>query len=514
MSLNPTIERLPFAAGATARALLDGALPSTWTAPRPRTVADWRERMLASRHAPLGRDWGWTLREAFASSGAAAARLARVSEGQGVVVTTGQQPGLFGGPLYTLAKAISALALADELERATGIPTAPVFWAATDDTDFAEGARIALPVASGTRIAQLTDAPDQSVMMSAARVGDVAAALEALRVACGGGAWAEVARVASGAYAAQDATVGGAYVALLRAVLQPLGIAVLDAAHPDVRRAAHPWLRRALADAGAIDEAVRERTDALRARGLDPQVEPVDDRALVFTVRDGVRTRVSVAGAHALLERVADDALSPNVLLRPVIERVLLPTTAYVAGPGELAYFAQVGAVADLLDVPMPLAVPRTSVRVTTAPVAATLARHGLDADALRRAHAAESMLARAATPDAAVDALASLRASVRATATTLGTAGSRLAPHVIDGAVAQLAHRIDRLERRLLAASKRALDGELAAVAAARQQLWPDGAPQERAVGWLPWLARHGPPFVHALRTCCDEAMRPLVHG
>jgi bacillithiol biosynthesis cysteine-adding enzyme BshC len=514
MSLTPTIERLPFAAGATARAVLDGTLPAAWTAPRPRDVAAWRERMQASRHAPIGRDWGWTLREAFASSGAAAARLARVSEGQGVVVTTGQQPGLFGGPLYTLAKALSALALADALERATGIPAAPVFWAATDDTDFAEGARIALPVAGGTRTAELTAAPADSVMMAAAPVGDASAALEALRVACGGGAWADVARVAHGAYAAPGATVGGAYVALLRVVLQPLGIAVLDAAHPDVRRAAHPWLRRALADAGPLDAAVHARTAQLRERGLAPQVVPVDDRALVFTVRDGVRTRATVSGARDLLRGVTDDGLSPNVLLRPVIERALLPTAAYVAGPGELAYFAQVGAVADLLELPMPLAVPRASVRVTTAPVAATLARHALDAEALRRPHAAEAVLARASTPDAAFDALAALRATVRTTAGQLGAAGTPLAPHVIDGAVAQLAHRIDRLERRLLAASKRAMDGDLAAVVAARQQLWPDGAPQERAVNWLPWLVRHGPPFVQALRAACDEAMRPLVHG
>ena len=149
MSPLPLIDRLPLACGATARALLDGTLPATWSAPRPATAAAWRERALAGRTAPLGRDWGWTLREAFASSGPAAARLARVSEGQGVVVTTGQQPGLFGGPLYTLVKALSALALADAIERATGVPAAPVFWAATDDTDFAEGASVALPTADG-----------------------------------------------------------------------------------------------------------------------------------------------------------------------------------------------------------------------------------------------------------------------------------------------------------------------------------------------------------------------------
>src|SRR5207237_3155111 len=75
---------------------------------------------------------------------AAQSRLNRVSAGNGVLITTGQQPGLFGGPLLTLIKALSARALADELERTTGVPVAPVFWAATDDADFEEAARVAV----------------------------------------------------------------------------------------------------------------------------------------------------------------------------------------------------------------------------------------------------------------------------------------------------------------------------------------------------------------------------------
>ena len=69
------------------------------------------------------------LGDTFAAS-PAAQRLARSAGGRGVVVTTGQQPGLFGGPIYTWSKAIGALTLADAIERATGIPVAPVFWAA------------------------------------------------------------------------------------------------------------------------------------------------------------------------------------------------------------------------------------------------------------------------------------------------------------------------------------------------------------------------------------------------
>src|SRR5438132_708888 len=75
---------------------------------------------------------------------AAQSRLARVVETRGALITTGQQPGLFGGPLLTLVKALSARAIADALERTTGVPVAPVFWAATDDADFEAAARVAV----------------------------------------------------------------------------------------------------------------------------------------------------------------------------------------------------------------------------------------------------------------------------------------------------------------------------------------------------------------------------------
>jgi uncharacterized protein YllA (UPF0747 family) len=89
--------------------------------------------------ASASRGWLYVLRPAFAASGAAAARLERVAAGRGIVVTTGQQPGLFGGPIYTWSKALSALTLADEIEATTGIPAAPVFWAANDDRRFRRG---------------------------------------------------------------------------------------------------------------------------------------------------------------------------------------------------------------------------------------------------------------------------------------------------------------------------------------------------------------------------------------
>jgi len=105
-----------------------GRVPD-WYPALPRDARGWRSHA-RDVAGDVGSDWFDALSPAFAASGAAAQRLAQSANGKGVVVTTGQQPGLFGGPIMTLAKAITARAIADVLRDATGIPVAPVFWAA------------------------------------------------------------------------------------------------------------------------------------------------------------------------------------------------------------------------------------------------------------------------------------------------------------------------------------------------------------------------------------------------
>lgn len=513
MSVMPFVERLPLAMGPLALAVRDGTLPPGSTPDIPRDLKAWREHIAVCREPMMGVAWATSLREAMRPAGPAAARLARVSGGQGVVVTTGQQPGLFGGPMYTIVKALSALALANRIEAALGVAAAPVFWAATDDADFAEGATTWLPSAGMLQDARLGSPPPDGTMMSHAFLDNVEVAKSILKRASAGAAWPEFIRAATTAYH-EGTTVGTAYVELMRDMLMPLGITVLNAAHPSVRHQSAPLLRRALAEASSIDEALVRRTDALRTAGFTPQVELLPDKSLVFVVRNGVKERVPISGAQSILPRVSDDLLSPNVLMRPVVERALLPTVAYMAGPGELAYFAQVGAVATALNVAMPLALPRTSLRIVTPDVRATLTRHRQSVDAMRDTRALVRTLSSDATPDASVDAIAALRAQIRRTAEAIRASDAAIAPEALDGAVAQLAHRSERLERRVLAASKRRITDQLRKVEQAQALLWPHGGPQERVVNPLPWLARYGSPLLDAMLHACDEDAQSLVHG
>lgn len=502
----------PLGGSPLSRAAVDGSVPAGWYERRPTGMEGWHDRV-RSVAASVPGDWHQRLAPAMAASGAAAARLARVVAAGGAVVVSGQQPGLFGGPIYTWSKALSALALADELEEATGVPVLPVFWAATDDADFAEAAATWIAGRDGAVRLALPARETNGRPMADVPLGDVEALLAQLVEAAGSAADPAPLDAVRAAYGPGE-TVGSAYLRLLRALLEPLGVAVLDASHPSVRQAGEPLLRRALVRAAEVEQALEARTAMIAAHGFTPQVAPVPGLSLVFA-RDGAgKARVPIARAAAVAAE-PDAELGPNVLLRPVVERAILPTLAYVAGPGELAYFAQVSAVAEVLEAAAPLALPRWSCTLVEPDVQALLDRHGLDVGDLADPHAVERRLAQALLPDEVADTLAELRTAVARAAERLAGTPADLLPHTVaTGFQGQLEHRIGRLERRYRAAVARREQGLMREVAVLRGTLHPGGQRQERALNLIPLLARFGSDTLREMAAVAREHARTLLYG
>jgi bacillithiol biosynthesis cysteine-adding enzyme BshC len=495
----------PLGGSALSRAVQDAALPAPLQPWRPRSAAEWSAH--ASRvRASADRDWLAVLRPAFNAVGAAADRLEHAAR-DGIVITTGQQAGLFGGPLYTLSKAISALALADALEKSLGLPVAPVFWAATDDADFLEASAVHVADAEGVRRLALEHPPAAGTPMARTPLGDTTALLRELHRACGSAPHSRFFDMARAAFSGNH-TVGTAYVELLRDLLYPLGIAVIDSSHAVVRAAAMPLMARATSRADAVHDALVERARAMRAAGHEPQVD--DDRglSLVFAHERGLKRRLSVDEARAL-EIAREDVISPNVLLRPVVERAILPTAAYVAGPGELAYFTQVSVVADALGAAVPVALPRWSATVIEPHTARALGRLGIDHAEASDAHALEARFARAAMPAAVTEPWARLEERLAASIEELdrGVREANLVPPaVIEGLRRTLAHKLARAERRLLAAAKRRDDQVRRDIITVTSSLFPNGKRQERVLSFIPMLARGGDGLLAAM---LDEARR-----
>ena len=511
--IGPEVVSQPLGGSPLALAAQAGQAPNDWYEPRPVSADAWRARAKTIAAEFDGSRWLEALAPAFAASGRAAARLARVASSGGVVVTTGQQPGLFGGPVYTWSKALTALALADEIEGRALVAAAPVFWAATDDADFAE-ARWTKVVIDGQVVRlEMSGEHAPGTPMSATPLGEVAAELRELRAAAGSAAYEDALAVAQGVYGA-GGTVGGAYIGLLRAILEPLGVAVIDASHPAVRLAGAAVLREALARAVRVASALGERTADLRGAGFEPQVVDAETLSLVFAMSGGTKRRIAVAEApNAVVDR--PETLAPNVLLRPVLERAILPTVAYAAGPAELAYFAQATAVADALDAARPLAVPRWSGTIIEPHVARILDRLGVSYADLRHPHAVEGVLAGAGVPADVALTLARIREVVVSSAEALASGAPEppLIPSAaVEGARNSILERLHRLERRYLAAVKRRDEVLMRRVATARAHLYPDGQQQERSLNLLPMLARQGPRLLEAMTDAARVHARATV--
>jgi bacillithiol biosynthesis cysteine-adding enzyme BshC len=502
----------PLGGSPLSRLIQDGGAPATWMPPAPRSREEWRARA-TERAGESG--WGerWAaLMPALDATGRAAERLERVRRDGGIVVTTGQQPGLFGGPVYTWSKAMGALALADEIERETGLATAAIFWAATDDADFLEASHTMIALNGGAETLRAVAAPATGTPMSLAQLGDLSSQLARLHAAAGSVADPRALAAVDQAYGDPAATVGGAYVALLRAILAPMGMPVLDASHAAVRSASDSTLRAALRAAEPIERALSERSSELRAAGYAPQVEDMKTLSLVFAREGSIKRRIAVAEAR----QVADDEtawLMPNVLLRPIVECAILPTVAYLGGPGELAYFVQVSAVAQTMGVRVPLGVPRWSCTMIEPQIHRLLESFGVSHDALAIPDALEGAVARSAMSDRSSAALAEVRRAVTSLPVLLAEEAEPLGlGAAVQGSVQSLHHRLDRLERRLVAGIKRREHARLRDVATLRAALYPRGIRQERALNLVPMLSRHGLALLDEMREAASAHAASLV--
>lgn len=429
----------------------------------------------------------------------------RLAAGEVLVVTTGQQPGLFTGPLYTIYKALSAIVLARRLEREWGVSVVPVFWVAGDDHDFHEANHTTVLNAAGmpARIVlreRPADAP--ATPMSRERGGpEILDALARLRDETPESefkgavlAWLE------GAYR-PEASLADAFAHALNDLLGPRGLAVTRPYAQPVKQAMAPWLLRGL--------------DLTLEDGLTPVlVEASQGRDRLRRDGDGFVTRRSGERFTAAdLRRVADTAperLSPNVLLRPVVEAALWPTVAYVAGPGELGYLPDAAPLYRALEVTPQTPVPRWSGILVEGRVERVLEKHGLKPeDFAGPPGEVEKRLVREQLPDEVSEALEGLQRDLRTSYGRLSGGVSQVDPtleRTVETARNAALAGMKEIEKKLVAALKRSSDSLVGQLARARAALYPEGAPQERVLTYPSMAIRYGPGLLDAIM---DEVAR-----
>ena len=445
----------------------------------------------------------------LAPSPARDAHLAALAAGAAAVVT-GQQVGLFLGPLYTLYKAASAIVVARTLAAETGAPVVPVFWLQTEDHDLAEIATCGVPVAGGCEMVGVPiDAASRISIEHCVLPVEVDGCVDQLAEVLGEGPLARTHVERLRRHYRAGVSWAAAFAGLLAELFAPEGLVMIDPRDPALAALTAPIHARAIEAAAPIAEALGARCRELEATGARVPVHVRPGAPLSFFHPGGAsgpRVRLEPAGdgfaevgsgrVHAraaLLAALREDPrqFSTSALLRPIVQDELLPTVAYVGGPSEVAYFAQLAPVYRAFERIPPFAVPRARFRVTDPRTRKLLARLGWTVGDAEQPEAALLARSRPPGPDAAEIAarlLAPFAAAHAQLAVELAAAGP-----VVARALAKTRGSVERSVGKLAARTERVqlyADAErVAAVRRLRGMLAPDGAPQERVLG-LPGLA------------------------
>lgn len=447
--------------------------------------------------------------------GADESRLERFVEQGGYMVTTGQQPALFGGPMYSLHKALTAVRLAEALENKLERPVIPVFWVASDDHDWAEANHADVIGVDNElhRVELASTDPERHPPLHKIRLDEAADRcieqfLEQLPETDFSSEYVALIRDSFAA----GSTLPEGFHATLQHLLGRFGLYFTDAAHPAVKRHSADTLLRELDRAEELEGVLRDTSGAVERAGYHLQVPILDGGVNLFLEgpagrerlyrEDGafrLRTSGAVLSAEDVRDALAADpsVLSPNVLLRPVVESALFPTLAYVAGPGEMAYFAQLGAYFLAHDIEMPIVYPRWGATAVEAKIQKVLSKFGLELEALHRPfHEVASDIARDEVPADVRSALGKLRGAIGAAAGELQQATKALDP-TLKGPVQHMRGQtfgaLDDLEKKILQAVKRENEIALAQLEKAQLHLFPLGKPAERVQSPFYFLTRYG---------------------
>jgi bacillithiol biosynthesis cysteine-adding enzyme BshC len=493
---------------------------------------DWRDpdaRRTRAEHAaarPVDRD---ALVDVLAAQnerwGAGADAMRNVEalrDPESVAVVTGQQVGLFTGPLYTIYKTITTLQLADEWAEQTGRPVVPMFWVEGEDHDFEEIATAHL--LRRNEVESLAYAPgvgDNPGAVGRLRLTDaIEPVLDHLDDTLPPSDFKPAVMEHVRAAYQPGTSLEDAFAQLLRALFEGEGLVFINPDDERLKALSRPLFRREIEEPEAAAARIDATSQALRDRGYHAQVhaQPTnlfwlanDGRHAIDLGDDGtfrLRHTDRTFTRSELLDRLdaAPERFSPNVVLRPLMQDHLLPTAAYVAGPGEVSYFAQYGDVYAWADLEPPLIHPRASVSLVEGKVQKVLDKYELSVCDFRAQPEALFQSVVVDTMEVDIDAvfqeattqmhraINALKPEVEAVDSTLSSSAEATRAAIVE--------EMEDLKQRTVRAEKRHRDDVRAQLQKAQTNLRPLGQLQERTINVLYYLNKYSPDLLTDLRT------------
>jgi bacillithiol biosynthesis cysteine-adding enzyme BshC len=450
--------------------------------------------------------------EALASS-------AMLADPASVAVVTGQQAGLFGGPLFTLLKALTALQLAERVRAEYHVPAVAVFWVDAEDHDWNEVKACGILDANqAPQSISLGDVPGaHSGPVARVQLNDaITTALSDLESMLPATEFTPALLEDLRRCYQPGAGMADAFSRWMERVLGTHGLIVFDSSDPAAKPLASAVFAHEIEHPGVTARLASEAGAALGALGYHAQVTPHDGSLALFHINAGREPIKLTDGAFeaggttlssaALIEQARHNpgAFSPNVLLRPIVQDTIFPTACYVAGPSELAYLAQLRGVYDSFGVPMPLVQQRSTATLVDSNAMRFLSKHDVSLETLR------------AQDESALNELliAQLPSSVEAAMQLAGDtieqrmeALAREVPQIdatLEGAARSTLSRIQddlkKLHAKIVQAAKRKDETLRRQFHHAQMQAFPGGQPQEREIGFVTFLNRYGPALIDRL--------------
>ncbi len=460
---------------------------------------------------------------AFGASDKALANIRRLRDGAAAVVT-GQQVGLFGGPLFCVLKALSAAMHAEK----TG--AVPVFWLATEDHDYAEISSVNLPAADHVKKFTVNVPHKEGAPVGTVSFDDeIAAAVQQVESLFGN---SEITELLAASYGKRE-NFGSAFAKFYARVLGDLGIVLLNPSDPELHRLAQPLFQSALEQAEEINEALLQRGKDLEAAGYHAQVKVTSSHTLCFFIENGVRTPIRVEDGsfligHQKLSRKeilgeverCPELFSANVLLRPLTQDHLLPTLCYIGGPAEVAYFAQIETVYRKLASRVTPVLPRIFATIVEPRQAKLLDRYGLKlTDIFTGPEKVREIVAAQALPESIVKSFDAAEQHLEQAILSIQQPLHKLDKTLADAAenaASKMRYQLQGLRDKAARAEARK-NGELQHHADELSTLlYPNKDLQEREVGAAYFLLKYGTGFVPQLKTqlqanCLEHQIVPF---
>lgn len=448
--------------------------------------------------------------------------LELLSKDNAVSVVTGQQVGLFCGPLYTLFKTISAIKLSSELkERFPEFEFVPVFWLEGDDHDLEESNHVHLLNASSDVVrveaiftnGETDNLKPLSEIKFDASVEQVFQQLDALLPATD--FKSGLLQMLTDSYK-EGETYTTAFAATLTKVLGKNTILLLDPYEAETKRKLKPIFEKEIQSFPRTSEEVIKQSAGLEEE-YHVQVKP---RVLnLFYIDDGNRRGLEPIGSgfslrgtkrklmpeqiRTILES-KPESFSANVVLRPVCQDYLLPTAAYVAGPGEIAYFAQLKGVYQHFGVEMPPLFPRASATILERRIAKLLDKYQLTVlDAFSDFDSVMKKALAAANPENIPGEFEKVTEEVKVVIDRLDPLITRVDPTLkgaVEATVSRMLHHLQHLEEKTTTAYRRKNEQVLQQTRKFQQSIFPNRDLQERVLNFTYFYNKYGEEFIEIL--------------